>query len=348
MANKAGAIKIELQAHVKKFNDSLRKARQSVTGVGGDSKKAAGAVSSLGGAAAGAAKGFLALGAAVGTVSTIRDSIGTFAQFERSMTRVGSVTRTVGTRALSDMTKQAQELAATTEHTGREVADAMGFLGMAGFNANQIMGATPAVLQLASAGMMDVASAADVVTNVLSSYSMSTDDLAQANNILVSTFTNSNTSLGQLGEAFKYVGSVAQSAGFDFKEISASIGLLGNSGIQASMAGTSLRGAIARLQAPTKGMQKILKKYNLEVKKSDGSLLSMKGIIDQLNKSAIKGGDVLQLFGLRAGPAMQILMKSGAEGSSAYTFVEAKAPAQMRIAAPPARMIARAIPKMPP
>ena len=313
-AGTAGVIKVEMQAETARFVRSFQKAQKAVKEVGKESQEAKGKVDGIGSAIKTAGMAFVAFQGARVVLNQMKEAVQVFAEFERGMVRVGAVTNTVGTVALGDMTRQAQDLAKTTEHTGREVADAMGFLGMAGMKANQIMEATPSVLQLASAGMMDVASAADVVTNVLSSYSMKTADLKNANNILTSTFTNSNTSLSQLGEAFKYVGSVAQSAGFDFKEISASIGLLGNSGIQASMAGTSLRGAIARLQAPTKQASKILSKYGINVQKADGSLLSMKGILDKLNKSGIKSGDTLKLFGLRAGPAMQVLMKQGSAG----------------------------------
>lgn len=234
-----------------------------------------------------------------------------FAEFERGMVRVGAVTNSLGTKAFAGLTDRAQDLAKTTEFTARQVADAMGFMGMAGMKTNQIFEATPAVLQLASAGMVDVASAADTVTNIMAGYGLKTEDLNNANNVLVATFTNSNTSLQQLGQSFKYVGPVAKSAGVQFKEAAAVIGLMGNAGLQADMAGTALRGAILRLLDPTAEGASIIRQYGINVKDSNGKLKSMTEIFKQLAPVAEDGAKMSALFGQRAGPGMQAAIAQG-------------------------------------
>ncbi len=234
-----------------------------------------------------------------------------FAEFERGMVRVGAVTNSLGTQAFAGLTERAKDLAKTTEFTARQVSDAMGFMGMAGMKTNQIFEATPAVLQLASAGMVDVASAADTVTNIMAGYGLKTKDLNKANNVLVATFTNSNTSLQQLGQSFKYVGPVAKSAGVEFKEAAAVIGLMGNAGIQADMAGTALRGTIIKLLDPTAEGARIMRQYGINVKDSNGKLKPMIEIFKQLEPIADDSAKMIELFGLRAGPGMQAALTQG-------------------------------------
>ena len=234
-----------------------------------------------------------------------------FAGFEKGMTRVGAVTNSLGTTAFAGLTDRAQQLASQTEFTARQVADAMGFMGMAGMSTNKIFEATPAVLQLASAGMVDVASAADTVTNIMAGYGLKTEDLNNANNVLVATFTNSNTSLQQLGQSFKYVGPVAKSAGVEFKEAAAVIGLMGNAGIQADMAGTALRGTIIKLLDPTADGAKIMRQFGINVTDTNGKLKPMVEIFKQLEPIADDSAKMIELFGLRAGPGMQAALTQG-------------------------------------
>ena len=257
-------------------------------------------------------KSSIAAGAAVTAVGyQVMKATQVFAEFERGMVRVGAVTNSLGTKAFAGLTERAQDLAKTTEFTARQVSDAMGFMGMAGMKTNQIFEATPAVLQLASAGMVDVASAADTVTNIMAGYGLKTEDLNKANNVLVATFTNSNTSLQQLGQSFKYVGPVAKSAGVEFKEAAAVIGLMGNAGLQADMAGTALRGTILKLLDPTAKGAKIMRQYGINVKDSNGKLKPMIEIFKQLEPIAEDSAKMTALFGVRAGPGMQAALTQG-------------------------------------
>lgn len=236
-----------------------------------------------------------------------------FAEFEKGMTRVGAVTNSLGTTAFAGLTARAQELASTTEFTARQVADAMGFMGMAGMSTNQIFDATPAVLQLASAGMVDVASAADTVTNIMAGYGLEAKDLNDTNNILVATFTNSNTSLQGLGETFKYAGSVAKIAGLSLKQTAAMIGLMGNAGHQASVAGTALRSTLLRLQGNLPKVRRVVEKYGLEVKDSSGKMKDFSEIFRQLGPVVKNASDAQDLFGTYAVAAMSAAVEQGTD-----------------------------------
>ena len=118
----------------------------------------------------------------------------------------------------------------------------MRYLGMAGLTVNEVYEATPQMLSLASAGVMDLATAADIATNVLSGFNLKVADLAHVSDILAQASRSSNTSVEQLGSAMAYVGPVASAANQSIEMTTAAIQVMSNAGIQGTMAGTALRG----------------------------------------------------------------------------------------------------------
>ena len=209
------------------------------------------------------------MGAAMSAALAI--PIKTAADFEQAMARVKAVSGATD-EEFAKLTNTARELGRTTKFSASEAADGMNFLAMAGFKSTEIIAAMPSVLELAAAANLDLASAADITSNNLTGYGMKVEDLAKVNDVLVGTFTSANTDLTQLGIAMKYVGPVASSAGISFTEVAAAIGLLGNAGIQGSMAGTSLRKTISSLIKPSSAGAKELQKLGVSVVDSKGKL----------------------------------------------------------------------------
>ena len=245
----------------------------------------------------------VAMGAAAGIA---------FGGFEKNMNRVKALTGETG-KAFTDMTALAKELGKTTQFSASEAADAMGFLAMAGFKAEDIMSTLPGVLQLAASAQLDLASAADITTNILTGYGRTVEQVSETNDILVKAFTSANTDLVQLGQAFKFVGPVAKGAGIAFEEATAMLALMGNAGIQASMAGTGLRGAIVRLLNPTNKITKALARNGIITKDATGQLLPMSDVVQQLGERSVDAADMMTIFGMRAGPAMVGLVGQGHE-----------------------------------
>ncbi|MEM1149753.1 MAG: phage tail tape measure protein [Pseudomonadota bacterium] len=242
------------------------------------------------------------------------------AGFEQAMNRVGAVSQ-ANSEQMAAMSQQARELGRTTQFTAAQAADAQGFLAMAGFQTNQILGAMPGTLQLAAAAQIDLGRSADIVSNVLTGYRLEVDQLNRVNDVLVATFTSANTDLSQLGEAMKFVGPVASAAGVEFETAAAAVGLMGNAGIQASMAGTSLRGAITRMLNPTRQVAQAMTEAGLNFTDAQGRLLPLSQIIEQLEPHADDAGLMMQLFGQRAGPAMAALVGEGSEALQEFEAI---------------------------
>ena len=303
MQSVIGALRVNLGIDTAAFSDGLKTAEASLKRVG-QSMRRVGKTLSL--AVTTPLTGFAAL------------SLRTAGSFEASMNQVAAVSGATGEQliALRDVAK---DLGATTQFSASQAADAMKFLSMAGFDAQQTMDALPGTLQLAASAAIDLGDAADIVSNILSGYGLQVEELSRVNDVLVKTFTASNTDLRQLGEAMKYAGPVANAAGVAFEEAAAAIGLMGNAGIQGSMAGTSLRGAISRILSPTNAAAGAMHELGLNFTDTQGRILPLADIIQQLAPYADDAGLFMELFGQRAGPAMAALVSQGSDSLRGLT-----------------------------
>jgi len=221
---------------------------------------------------------------AAGAIGVAKSMLTTMGNFQESMNKVGAISKASATemKALED---SARSLGATTRFSASEVADGMSFMAMAGFQVNEIVGAMPNVLNLATAASVDMATAADISSNILTGFGLKTSELAMANDVLVTAMTNSNVDLRMLGESMKYVGPVASGLGVSFTQTAAAIALMGNAGIQGSMSGTALRGSLTRLATPTDKEAGLMKKLNLEqIKNAEGGIDLIK-VIKGLEKN---------------------------------------------------------------
>ena len=262
-------------------------------------------------------KAMTALGVAM--IATAAVPIKFAADFEEGMSKVKALTNSTEDQ-FKALSKTALELGRTTKFTAREAADGMSFLAMAGFEAMEVVGAMPEVLKLASAANLELADAADITTNIMTGYGKEVGELEKVNDVLVASFTGANVNLQQLGEAMKFVGPVASAAGVSFEETAAAVSLLGNAGIQGSMAGTSLRGALVRILEPSKEARKLMDELGVSVQDSAGKFVGFESLVKQFEKgladvgsSADRTGMLMTIFGQRAGPAMAALIGQGSQ-----------------------------------
>ena len=186
--------------------------------------------------------------------------------FELAMAKIGAITNeAAGSKGFKDLTKQARELGRTTQFTASQAGEAMQFLGMAGLNTNQILAATPGVLNLAIAGNMDLGRTADITSNILTGFNMEASRTGEVADILAQASRSTNVNIEMLGQTMKFIAPAAAAVGGTLAETATLAGVLGDAGIQASMAGTMLRSAYLRLAAPASSGAKALKKMRGEL-----------------------------------------------------------------------------------
>ena len=194
--------------------------------------------------------------------SPLTDAITTAMNFEAAMSKVGaiSIRAPKGTveyeQQLKDLTDKARDLGATTQFSASQAAEAMSYLGMAGWNTNQIIGGMNGLLALAGASGTALGTVADIVSDDLTAFGLSADQAGHMADVFSYVVTRTNTDVTMLGETMKYAAPVARAFGASMEETAALAGLMANSGVKASQAGTSLRAGLLRLAGPPKKASK--------------------------------------------------------------------------------------------
>lgn len=236
--------------------------------------------------------------------------------FEKSMSRVKAITGSTGEQ-FDLLRRTAMELGRTTQFSASQAANAMSQFAIAGFEVTDIVSAMPHALNLAAAGELNMSEAAGIASNIMRGMGLTAEELARATDVMTAAFTTSNTDLRQLGEAMKFVGPVAKTTGKDLEEIVSVIQVLSNAGIQASMAGTSLRRILSKLAEESGKSSGPFQELGVQITDSNGKIRNMADIVRDLNKAmegmdeAEKASWIMQQFGQRAGPAMSALLNTG-------------------------------------
>lgn len=204
------------------------------------------------------------------------------AAFESDMAKVAAVSR-ASDEELNTLTKTARQLGAKTQWSASEAAQGMQYLAMAGFKTNEIIETMPGMLNLASAGAIDLASASDIASNILTGFGLSASDMNRVGDVLTNTFTQSNTTLQGLGATMKYAAPVAKAMGVSIEQAAAMAGKLGDAGIQGEMAGTTLRSVLLRLSAPSEKAAVALDALGVKTTDANGKMKSFPAILKELN-----------------------------------------------------------------
>lgn len=184
---------------------------------------------------------------AVGKIKQFGESVVSLtAGFEDSMLKVQSLSG-ASQKEYKQLTEAAQEYGRETAFTSTQVANAMGYMALAGFDTNAILDSTSGMLSLASASGEDLATVTDILTDSMTAFGDSADQAGRYADVLATVQAKTNTTVGALGEAFKYVAPLAGSYGYELEDVSAALGQMANAGVKGSMAGTSLSSIITRL-----------------------------------------------------------------------------------------------------
>lgn len=247
-----------------------------------------------------------------------------FAGFEQQMARVRALTGASG-KDFARLSDEAKRLGETTVFSAAQAAEAMSFFALAGFDVDQILKSIGPTLNLAAAGQLEIANAADIAAKIMAGMGIEADRLGYAVDVLTKAMTTANTDLLQLGDAMKFIGPIAKSAGLAFEEITAAVQLLSNAGIQGEMAGTTLRGALLSLTSPSAEAAAELANLGVQVQDAQGNVRPLADLIEQLER-ALKGigtGARLEslgkIFQARQAGGIAELIDQGAQKLREYT-----------------------------
>ena len=201
--------------------------------------------------------------------------------FESGMSKVEAISGATG-EDLAALTDKAKEMGAKTKFSATESAEAMQYMAMAGWKTSDMLNGIEGIMNLAAASGEDLATTSDIVTDALTAFGLSAQDSTHFADVLAQASSNANTNVGMMGETFKYVAPVAGAMGYSAEDVATAIGLMANSGIKASQAGTSLRTILTRMAKPTKEVQTAMDQLGVSVIDSDGNMKSLHEIMDDL------------------------------------------------------------------
>jgi len=262
-----------------------------------------------------------------------------FASYEQAMARVKAITNATGDQ-FSALGNLAKKLGRDTQFSAADAAKAMGNFAQAGFSVNEILKATGPTLDLAATAQIGIAEAGDIAAKILRGMGLDVSQLSGVIDVLAKAATTSNTDIVMLGDAFKFVGPVAKSAGVSLEEITAAIQLLSNAGIQGELAGTSLRGILLSLTSPSEKAEKELAKLGIRIKDGKGDFVGLISVVGQLQKALAGMGNAqrLEILGhifpdRQAAGAMELVAQGADHLASATKALGGAAGTAARVAA---------------
>lgn len=242
-------------------------------------------------------------------------------EFDSAISRVQALGRLDrNSPELAALREQARALGSSTQFSATEAAQGQGFLAMAGFTPEAIKAAMPAMLDAAKAGAMDLASTADIASNILTGFNLQASDMTRVGDVLTAAFTRSNTSLEMLGETMKYAAPNAAAYGQDIEIMAAAAGKLGDAGIQGSMAGTAMRAILSRLAAPPKKAADAIEQLGLQVADAEGNMRPLPDLLKEIHDrtqamgDTERGGILKAIAGEEAGSALTVLTQQAGNG----------------------------------
>lgn len=265
-----------------------------------------GALSSFGSAVSSGFGTIAKVGAAAMTAATAAtvafgaESVKVGAEFDKSMSQVAA---TMGfsvdeinkdgseaQKTMQTLTDFAKEMGSTTAFSASQASEALNFMALAGYNAEQSMQMLPNVLNLAAAGGIDLARASDMVTDAASSLGLTLEDgsvdIERTTDLvdkMAMASSKSNTSVEQLGDAILTIGGTAKNLSGGTTELAQALGLLADNGIKGAEGGTALRNILLNLTPKSEEAAKAMEQIGLNAYDADGNLRPLKDIFTDLN-----------------------------------------------------------------
>lgn len=237
-------------------------------------------------------------------VGAFKDIYSKGSEFNSQMSKVFAIrgldnTLSADVEAMNQLNAKALEMGSTTKFTASEAGQAFEYMAMAGWDTASMLGGIEPILNLAAAAGEDLGTTSDIVTDAMTAFGYTIDKVGgdtqkftemttHFTDVLAAVSSNANTNVSMLGESFKYVGSIAGSLGYSIEDTAVALGIMANSGIKSSQAGTSLRTIMTRLNGDIKISGKNLKEVTVKTSNADGSMRDFSEIIADC-REAFKG-----------------------------------------------------------
>ena len=277
---------------IKSQSKALRETKKAMLDANNTTKKATSLQNSM---AMGVIKGAAAFSILVTAFRRVNQAlttlIGTFTEFEFTMAKVKAVSGATP-EEFKRLTAAAEELGRSTFFTASEVANLQLNLSKLGFTVEEIESATEATINLSIATGSDLARAATVAGNAVRGFQLDATETGRVVDVMAVAFTSSALDIEKWQTSMTKVAPIAAMAGFSIEETTAIMAKLSDTGIEASIAGTSLRNIFLKMQDPTSDLTK-------RVGHTITNLDEMAVAFEKLQKEGADLADILSFMDVR-------------------------------------------------
>ena len=257
---------VETEQELQRLQQEAEKANSTLSKIDAVGQK----METVGNSIAGAGKKMMPVTLAIGGVGTA--AVKTAADFDTAMSQVAAVSGATG-EDFDKLRAKAREMGSKTKFSASEAAEAMNYMAMAGWKTEDMLDGIEGIMNLAAASGEDLATTSDIVTDALTAFGLSAKDSGHFADILAAASSNANTNVSMMGETFKYCAPIAGAMGYSAEDTAQAIGLMANSGIKGSQAGTALRTIMTKLQGELKLSGAAFGDMTIQTANADGSMV---------------------------------------------------------------------------
>jgi TP901 family phage tail tape measure protein len=315
-------VVVRLVGQVGQFNAAMAQAGTSVSNLQRQMSGAQGQASGMLGNLGNTSKAMMGLGAVgLGLAMATRATM----EFDKAMSAVKANVKATEFQHMQ-MRDAALKAGRTTVYTAKEAASAQMELGKAGVGVADILGgALSGALNLAAAGDMNVADAAEIAASAMTQFALKGRDVVHIADVLSATANKAQGSVHDVGIALKYIGPIAGQMGVSLEQTAGSIGLIASNGILADQAGTGLRGMITSLTSPSAIAKEEMTKLGISAYDAQGKFIGFAGLASQMqaNMKGLSEADrdfaMGRIFGNAQIQVARILYNAGANGINKWT-----------------------------
>lgn len=223
----------------------------------------------------------VAAGVTISAGAGIADTVQTYADFEAAMSEVKAISGATS-QEFEQLTEKANQMGAVTKFTASESAEAFKYTAQAGWDVREMMDGIDGLMALAAASGEDLGITADIVTDALTAFGLSAKESGRFADVMAQAASATNTDVAKMGDTFKYVAPVAGALGYSIEDTAVAIGLMANSGIKASQAGTSLRSLLTNLTRPVGQAEDAINALGISITNTDGSVKPLSQTLQDL------------------------------------------------------------------
>lgn len=253
---------IETEESLKSLEDTVGSGSAKLAGISAEAGKIGENLTSAG-------EKMLPVTAAVTGIGTA--AVKTASDFDAQMAKVSSISGATG-KDLTDLETKAREMGAQTKFSAKEAGEAMEYMAMAGWETGDMLDGIEGIMNLAAASGEDLATTSDIVTDALTAFGMKAKDSSHFADVLAKASSSANTNVSMMGETFKYVAPVAGALKYNAEDTAVAIGLMANSGIKASQAGTQLRASLTNMIKPSKAVGDAMEQWGFYATETSTSI----------------------------------------------------------------------------